>query len=201
MMALELTDTLPFKTVYLHSMVRDKNGMKMSKSLGNVIDPLEVISGCQLDQLLQKIKEGNLSEKEVKRASEAQQTDFPQGIPECGTDALRFGLLAYTGQGKSINLDIKRLVGYRQFCNKQWNAVRFAVTYLTDFTPSPTMHLDIAGAVAFMQSDIFAVDYGQCDVYMLLSIAHTMPGVVLLNFVQPLNSFLSRYRGQVCFKA
>jgi valyl-tRNA synthetase len=155
MMALQLTDTLPFKTVYLHSMVRDKNGMKMSKSLGNVIDPLEVVSGCQLDQLLQKIKEGNLSEKEVKRASMAQIADFPEGIPECGTDALRFGLLAYTGQGKSINLDIKRLVGYRQFCNKQWNAVRFAVTYLTDFTPSPTMHLDIAGAKFASKRDLF----------------------------------------------
>ena len=155
MMGLELTDTLPFKTVYLHSMVRDKNGMKMSKSLGNVIDPLEVVSGCHLDQLLQKIKDGNLSEKEVKRASEAQKVDFPEGIPECGTDALRFGLLAYTGQGRSINLDIKRLVGYRQFCNKQWNAVRFAVTYLTDFTPSPTMHLDIAGAKYSSKRDLF----------------------------------------------
>ena len=155
MMGLQLTDKLPFKTVYLHTMVRDKNGMKMSKSLGNVIDPLEVVHGCDLNHLLQKIKDGNLSEKEIGRASQAQRNDFPSGIPECGTDALRFGLLAFTGQGKSINLDIKRLVGYRQFCNKQWNAVRFAVTYLTDFTPSKGMHGSITKAKYVSKRDLF----------------------------------------------
>ncbi|CAE7745720.1 Vars1, partial [Symbiodinium microadriaticum] len=131
MMGLQLTDMLPFRTVYLHAMVRDKTGKKMSKSLGNVIDPQEVINGCSLQTLLDKI--------------EAQKLDFPDGIPECGTDALRFGLLAYTAQGRDVNLDIKRVVGYRQFCNKVWNAVKFAVTYLTEFDPSCDMHLHIVG--------------------------------------------------------
>ena len=144
MMGLHLTNKLPFTTVYLHAMVRDKYGRKMSKSLGNVIDPLEVIHGCKLDQLLMKIDQGNLPAKEVEKAKAGQMADFPDGIPECGADALRFGLLAYTVQGRDVNLDIKRVVGYRQFCNKLWNAVRFALTYIADvFTPSPSMHLNL----------------------------------------------------------
>jgi valyl-tRNA synthetase len=95
MMSLELTDKLPFKTVYLHPMVRDEEGGKMSKSKGNVIDPLEVMDSCKLDTLLQKLYESNLSENEVKKAVVQKQKDFPQGIPECGTDALRFALLSY----------------------------------------------------------------------------------------------------------
>jgi valyl-tRNA synthetase len=106
MMGLELTDQLPFETVFLHAMVRDKEGRKMSKSLGNVIDPLEVINGCTLDSLHAKLDGGNLPPKEIARAKKEQTADFPDGIPECGSDALRFGLLAYTVQGRDISLDI-----------------------------------------------------------------------------------------------
>lgn len=139
MMGLQLTDKLPFHTVYLHAMVRDKEGRKMSKSLGNVIDPLEVISGCTIDTLLSKLNEGNLPPKEVARAKKDQQADFPDGIPECGSDALRFGLLAYTVQGRDVNLDMKRVVGYRMFCNKLWNATRFALQFVSDFEPTPNI--------------------------------------------------------------
>lgn len=143
MMGLHLTGKLPFHTVYLHAMVRDKYGRKMSKSLGNVIDPMEVINGCKLDDLLVKIDQGNLPAAEIEKAKTGQKNDFPDGIPECGADALRFGLLAYTIQGRDVNLDIKRVVGYRQFCNKIWNAVRFALTYVDQFQPTSTMHLEI----------------------------------------------------------
>lgn len=136
MMGLQLTDTLPFHTVYLHAMVRDKEGRKMSKSLGNVIDPLEVISGCTLETLLSKIEGGNLPPKEIIKAKKDQAEDFPDGIPECGSDALRFGLLAYTVQGRDVNLDMKRVVGYRMFCNKLWNATRFALQFVSDFSPT-----------------------------------------------------------------
>lgn len=127
-MGQKLTGKLPFKTVYLHSMVRDKYGRKMSKSLGNVVDPLEIISGCTLENLFRKLELGNLPVKEIEKAKKGQKLDFPNGIPECGADALRFGLLSYTQQGRDINLDINRLVGYRNFCNKLWNAVRFALS-------------------------------------------------------------------------
>jgi valyl-tRNA synthetase len=95
MMSLELTDKLPFHTVFLHTMVRDEEGAKMSKSKGNVIDPLEVMDSCTLDVLLQKLTDSNLPESEVRKAKVAKTKDFPAGIPECGTDALRFALLNY----------------------------------------------------------------------------------------------------------
>jgi valyl-tRNA synthetase len=146
MMGLQLTDQLPFHTVFLHAMVRDKEGRKMSKSLGNVIDPLEVIGGCSLESLQERLETGNLPQKEVLRAKKNNEKEFPTGIPECGTDALRFGLLAYTSQGRDINLDVKRVVGYRNFCNKLWNATRFALQFVSDFTPSANVLDDVVAS-------------------------------------------------------
>jgi len=155
MMGLELTDTLPFHTVYLHAMVRDKRGRKMSKSLGNVIDPLEVILGCSLESLVKRLETGNLPKKEVLKSKEDLESDFPDGLPECGTDALRFGLLAYTVQGRDVNLDIKRVVGYRSFCNKLWNATRFALQFLSDFQPTPTLLPDLVKSGKMAARDLF----------------------------------------------
>lgn len=84
--------------VYLHPMVRDAHGRKMSKSLGNVIDPLEVINGVTLENLHKRLEEGNFNPNELKTAKEGQKKDFPKGIPECGADALRFALVSYTAQ-------------------------------------------------------------------------------------------------------
>ena len=157
MMGLELTDQLPFHTVFLHAMVRDKEGRKMSKSLGNVIDPLEVIHGCSLDKLQERLDGGNLPQKEVARAKKNNQLEFPTGIPECGTDALRFGLLAYTVQGRDINLDVKRVVGYRNFCNKLWNATRFALQFVQDFQPTPTLLHDLMSSGKMNVRDKFMI--------------------------------------------
>jgi len=143
MMGLELTDTLPFHTVFLHAMVRDSEGRKMSKSLGNVIDPLEVIDGCTLGTLIERLESGNLPLKEIERAKKNINESFPDGIPECGSDALRFGLLAYCAQGRDINLDVKVVVAYRKFCNKLWNATRFALKYIEDFQPTATLLDDL----------------------------------------------------------
>ncbi|CDW54315.1 valyl trna synthetase; valine trna ligase [Trichuris trichiura] len=129
-LAQKLTDKLPFTTVYLHSIVRDAHGRKMSKSLGNVIDPLDVIHGISLSALHKQLESGNLGAAEIARAKEGQRRDYPDGIPECGTDALRFALCAYTGQSRDINLDVLRVQGYRFFCNKIWNACRFTLMTL-----------------------------------------------------------------------
>uniref|UniRef100_A0A8U7NFQ0 Valine--tRNA ligase n=1 Tax=Corvus moneduloides TaxID=1196302 RepID=A0A8U7NFQ0_CORMO len=138
MLGLALTGRLPFREVYLHAIVRDAHGRKMSKSLGNVIDPLDVIAGVSLQELHQQLESSNLDPAELERAREGQKRDFPEGIPECGTDALRFALCAYTAQGRDINLDVGRVLGYRHFCNKVWNGARFVLRALGEgYRPPP----------------------------------------------------------------
>ncbi|KAJ0247561.1 hypothetical protein HA466_0160050 [Hirschfeldia incana] len=145
MMGIKLSSggEVPFSKVYLHPMVRDSHGRKMSKSRGNVIDPIDVIEGATLDALIERLKNGNLDEKELETAIEELEEDFKNGIPECGVDALRFALVSYTAQSDKFNLNILRVVGYRQWCNKLWNAVRFALIRLGDgyAPPPPTMVL------------------------------------------------------------
>jgi valyl-tRNA synthetase len=130
MMGLELTGQSPFHTIYLHTMVRDAHGRKMSKSLGNVVDPLHVIEGISLEGLHATLEGTNLDPREVEVARKGQKADFPDGIEECGADALRLALVSYTTQARDINLDIQRVVTYRHWCNKLWNAIRFAVLNL-----------------------------------------------------------------------
>ncbi|KAG8045647.1 hypothetical protein GUJ93_ZPchr0008g13403 [Zizania palustris] len=140
MMGMQLGGDVPFQKVYLHPIIRDAHGRKMSKSLGNVIDPLDVINGKSLEGLLRRLEEGNLDPNELRIAKEGGEKDFPDGIAECGTDALRFALISYTSQSDRINLDIKRVVGYRQWCNKLWNAIRFAMGKLGNhYTPPATI--------------------------------------------------------------
>jgi valyl-tRNA synthetase len=137
MMSLALTDKLPFSQVFLHAMVRDKDGRKMSKSLGNVIDPIDVIHGITLEELHKQLETGNLGAKEVERAKKLQKEQFPDGIPQNGTDALRFTLLnSSTKESRDINLDVMKVFYYRTFCNKIWNAVKFALQSLKDFVPT-----------------------------------------------------------------
>ncbi|XP_062865966.1 valine--tRNA ligase, mitochondrial [Trichomycterus rosablanca] len=139
MLGTELTGQLPFKQVLFHSLVRDKHGQKMSKSLGNVIDPLDVMSGVSLERLEEKIMQRNLDPHEKAVALEAQKKDFPQGIPECGTDALRFALCSYKAQGEDISLSVSQVLSCRHFCNKMWQTVRFTLRALqeTDATLIP----------------------------------------------------------------
>jgi len=136
MMSLELTDRLLFTEVYLHAIIRDAHGRKMSKTLGNVIDPLDVIYGIGLEKLQEQLKTPNLDAKEYEKAKQDQQDDYPNGIRECGTDALRFAFCAYANQGRDINLDVLRVEGYRRFCNKLWNAIRFTMSKNLDINDS-----------------------------------------------------------------
>ncbi|KAI9812446.1 MAG: hypothetical protein M1827_004677 [Pycnora praestabilis] len=136
MFGLKLTGKVPFKEVYCHSLVRDSEGRKMSKSLGNVIDPLDVMEGIPLQALHDKLLVGNLDPKELATATKFQKTSFPDGIPECGADALRFSLVSYTTGGGDIAFDVKVMHGYRRFCNKIYQATKFVLGKLDDgFVP------------------------------------------------------------------
>ncbi|KAK5654450.1 hypothetical protein OQA88_7361 [Cercophora sp. LCS_1] len=138
MLSLKMTGQIPFREIYCHSLVRDSEGRKMSKSLGNVVDPLDIIRGIELDALHQKLFVGNLKEEEIARATKYQKTAFPQGIPECGADAMRFTLLSYTTGGGDINFDIKVMAAYRRFCNKIYQASKYVLGKLpADFAPAP----------------------------------------------------------------
>lgn len=142
LMSIKLTGKVPFKEVFCHSLVRDAQGRKMSKSLGNVIDPLDVITGIPLQGLHDKLLTGNLDPRELKKATEGQKISYPNGIPECGTDALRFALCAYSTGGRDINLDILRVEGYRKFCNKIYQATKFVLGRLgNDYVPPKTSDL------------------------------------------------------------
>lgn len=107
MLSLKMTGKVPFSEVFCHSLVRDSEGRKMSKSLGNVVDPLDVISGIKLETLHEKLHLGNLPPNEVQKAIKYQKTAFPDGIPQCGADALRFTMVNATTGGSDINLDVK----------------------------------------------------------------------------------------------
>lgn len=130
MLSYELTGSKPFNRIFLHGIVRDAHGVKMSKSVGNVIDPLYVIDGITLQEMTENLSKGNIDKRELSRAMDAMKKDYPHGIGKCGADALRFALLSYTNGMKDVNLDVLRVQGYSRFCNKIWNANKFILGIL-----------------------------------------------------------------------
>ncbi|MDG2175635.1 MAG: valine--tRNA ligase [Gammaproteobacteria bacterium] len=153
MMTLKFTDEIPFKKVYIHGVIRDGEGQKMSKSKGNILDPIDLIDGIDLESLVSQRTTNMMQPEQAVKIEQSTRKQFPDGIPAFGTDALRYTFYSLASTGRDINFDMGRIEGYRNFCNKIWNAARYVFMNTEDETVSrPSSNYDFSRADIWIRS-------------------------------------------------